>query len=75
MERARKARGGTHKTGQAAASRPRSTAHAIRLKAPAGCNAVSLGGREYPVTNGIIEVPRNLAAHLLDSHGFTLADE
>ncbi|HZL59441.1 MAG TPA: hypothetical protein VFC38_07045 [Stellaceae bacterium] len=70
MERARKARGGI-----SVASRPRSTAHAIRLKAPAGCTAVSLGGREYKVIDGIIEMPRNLAAHLLDSHGFTLADE
>lgn len=43
----------------------------LRLRAPAGCTAVSLAGREFTVKDGIVIVPAELAAILVHAHGFT----
>ena len=42
----------------------------LRLRAPAGCTAVSLAGREFAIEHGIVAVPAELAAILVHAHGF-----
>jgi hypothetical protein len=46
------------------------------LKAPTGCGSVSFGGQEYPVVEGLVEVPAEAAAVLLEpGWGFEAAAE
>jgi hypothetical protein len=48
----------------------------MKLKPPQGCGAISLGGRRYaPDADGLIEVPEEAAADLIQSHGFTRPPE
>jgi hypothetical protein len=44
----------------------------MKLKAPWGCGSVSFGGREYPVVEGVVEVPDEAAVLLEPGWGFTL---
>ena len=41
------------------------------LVAPKGINSVSLGGKEYKVKKGTVDVPDDLGPQLLD-HGLTI---
>lgn len=45
----------------------------MKLKPPKGCDAVSIGGKTYTLNpDGLIDVPEEAAATLMQSHGFTL---
>ncbi|MBP2638374.1 MAG: hypothetical protein H6Q72_4281 [Firmicutes bacterium] len=44
------------------------------LKAPEDCSACSVGGVEYPVKDGVVEVPDAVYLPLLD-HGFMVTDK
>lgn len=46
----------------------------LRLRAPEGCTAVSLAGREFAVKDGVVAVPAELAAILVHAHGFAYED-
>ena len=43
----------------------------IALKAPPGITSVSVEGTEYPIENGVVEVPE-AAVESLRAHGFRL---
>ncbi|GEM_PF-5718312 len=58
------------KTPARVGSRPRT----LRLRAPKGCTAVSLAGREFAVKDGVVAVPIALAAILVHAHGFAYED-
>jgi len=45
----------------------------MKLKAPKGCGSVSFGGQEYPVVDGVVEVPDEASVLLEPGWGFTLA--
>lgn len=45
-----------------------------KLKAPDGAISASVGGQEYLVKDGMIDVPESAVPALLE-HGFTLAPE
>jgi hypothetical protein len=43
----------------------------MKLKAPEGCGAVSFDGQNYPVVNGVVEVPDEAKVLLAPGYDFT----
>ncbi len=41
----------------------------MKLRVPEGCGGVSFGGREYPVKDGLVEVPDEAAVFLEEGYG------
>lgn len=46
----------------------------MKLSVPKGVSAVSVGGTEYKVKKGVVEVPDTPAAALIEGHGCVPVD-